>query len=144
LILHETQQDRRTEARIVEAVAAKHGFGTAFCSKAYPVDSMFMRGRKPVCFVEARHRNNAKDKYPTFMWSLQKFIHAKQFAEVLPTVLLVEWEEGIFSHRINGDHYEIGYVNRTGTTGRTSADNEPVIEIPTDKFKEEIPREYEW
>lgn len=144
MILHETQADRTTERRIIETVAAKHGFDTAFCSKAYPVDSMFVRGRRPVCFVEARHRNNAKEKYPTFIWSLQKFIHARQFADVLPTVLLVEWEEGIYSVKIFDQRYPVTYVNRTGTTGRTSADNEPCVEIPVEEFKLIAPKEYSW
>lgn len=141
-MLFETQQHREVEERMIRAVAEKYGYGVEKCSKAYPVDAVFMKGGKAVRFVEARHRNNCKDKYPTFNWGLQKYMHVLQYNEFLPTVLLVEWEEGIYALKVERKPYPVGYYKPRHK--RWDADYEPCVEIPTSEFREIIPAEYTW
>lgn len=135
MILHETPSDRQNEARILHNVANYRGVEVAFTSQAYPIDAIFHKGRKTLAFAEARVRNNPREKYPTFLWSLQKYICVSHYSKYLPTFLFVEWEDGLFWVKLTGDSFPIDYINRSFTTGRTKADNEPCVCIPINQFK---------
>lgn len=130
----ETSLTMANEKRMVNAVADVLGLRVVMAPRLYPVDSMLLRGRTPVCFVEARKRNVSKNKYRTFIWSLQKYINVCRYAWMLPTILVIEWDEGMFALKMDGKKYPVVYIDRTGTTARDNSDNEPCIEVPTDEF----------
>lgn len=130
----ETAVTKANEKRMVDAVASRLNLKAVMAPYLYPVDSMLLRGRTPVCFVEARRRNVSKHKYRTFIWSLQKYINVCRYAWMLPTVLVIEWNEGMYGIMLDGKKYPVTYIDRTGTTARDNSDNEPCIEIPIDEF----------
>ena len=130
----ETKITRANEKRLVDTVAEKLNLKVVMAPYLYPVDAILLRGRTPVCFVEARKRNVSKDKYRTFIWSLQKYINVCRYAWMLPTILVIEWDEGMFALKMEGKKYPVVYIDRTGTTARDNSDNEPCIEVPIDEF----------
>jgi hypothetical protein len=134
----ETEQHREVEARMLQEVADKYGYTIERCSKAYPVDAVFMRNGVAKHLVEARRRYNSKNKYPTFKWSLQKYVHVAQFSDVIPTTLIVEWDEGIYQVPITRKKYPVGFFKRP--LGRCAADSEPCVEIPVSEFTAMIER----
>jgi hypothetical protein len=134
----ETEQHREVEARMLQEVADKYGYQVERCSKAYPVDAVFMRNGVAKRLVEARRRYNSKNAYPTFRWGLQKYVHVMQFSDVLPTTLIVEWTEGIYALDIMRKQYPVGFFRPR--EARREADNEPCVEIPVSDFKAVIER----
>ena len=51
----------------------------------------------------------------------------------------IAWgNEGITWCKLAGWNYDLIYIDRTGKTGRTNADNEPCIQIPLTDFKDLI------
>ena len=137
-MLHETESHLQDERRIIDAVCNKWRCEAVKTSKAYPVDFMLVRDKIPQAFAEVRKRNISRHEWPTFIWSLQKYIHVKQFAQFLPTFLIVEWNEDITWCKLTYGNYDLIYIDRTGKTGRTNADNEPCIQIPLTDFKDLI------
>jgi hypothetical protein len=135
----ETEQHREVEARMLQEVADKYGYQVERCSKAYPVDAVFMRNGVAKRLVEARRRYNSKNAYPTFRWGLQKYVHVMQFSDVLPTTLIVEWTEGIYALDIMRKQYPVGFFRPREP--RREADNEPCVEIPVSDFKAVIERQ---
>jgi hypothetical protein len=135
----ETEQHREVEARMLQEVADKYGYTIERCSKAYPVDAVFMRNGEAKRLVEARRRYNSKDEYPTFRWSLQKYVSLMQYSVILPTSLIVEWTEGIYALDITRKQYPVGFFHRPNSS-RCAADNEPCVDIPVSDFKAVIER----
>jgi|LakMenE18May11ns_1017448.scaffolds.fasta_scaffold9918565_3 hypothetical protein len=135
----ETEQHREVEARMLQEVADKYGYTIERCSKAYPVDAVFMRNGVAKRLVEARRRYNSKDAYPTLWWSLQKYVSLSQYSQILPTTLIVEWTEGIYALDITRKAYPVIYMRRPN--GRCAADNEPCVDIPVSDFKAVIERQ---
>lgn len=135
-MLHENSHNRAEERRILSLFAATYGCGFEVCSQgAYPIDAVLKRDGKVVAFCEVRKRSVHSTKYKTLVWSLQKYLHVLQYAEILPTIFVVEYQDGIYWTKIEKKPYEITYVDRSKTTQRTSADNEPCINIPANEFK---------
>jgi len=135
----ETEEHREVELRMLQEVADKYGYVIERCSKAYPVDAIFMRNGVAKRLVEARRRYNSKDAYPTFRWGLQKYVHVMQFSDVLPTTLIVEWSEGIYALDIMRKQYPVGFFRPRHP--RRDADNEPCVDIPVSDFKVIIARQ---
>jgi hypothetical protein len=135
----ETEEHREVEARMLQEVADKYGYVIERCSKAYPLDAIFMRNGVAKRLVEARRRYNSKDAYPTFRWGLQKYVHVMQFSDVLPTTLIVEWSEGIYALDIMRKQYPVGFFRPRHP--RRDADNEPCVDIPVSDFKVIIARQ---
>ena len=134
----ETEQHREVEARMLQEVADKYGYDVERCGKGYPVDAVFMRNGIPKRLVEARRRYVSKHEYPTFKWSLQKYVCVSEFSYVLPTTLIVEWTEGIHVLDIKRKQYPVGWFARRVVRG--ASDREPCVEIPVSEFKAIIER----
>jgi hypothetical protein len=139
--LHETEQDRENEARIINHAAKLLGLIPIYTPVAYPIDAVLTKNRRDVvAFAEARVRKNALKHFPTFDWSLQKYISAMRYALVLPTLLFVKFNDGIFWTRIGDiEHKRVTWMERK-KTARSKKDNEPMINIPIKHF---FPLHYE-
>ena len=135
----ETEEHRKVEERMLQEVADKYGYTIERCSKAYPVDAVFMRNGVAKRLVEARRRYNSKNAYPTLWWSLQKYVNLAQYSQILPTTLIVEWTEGIYALDITRKAYPVVYMRRPN--GRCEADSEPCVDIPVSDFKAVIERQ---
>jgi len=135
-MLHENDQNRIDEERIIKAFADKMACTYQICSHgAYPLDAVLKKNGKCVAFAEARKTSYPSTKYPWFIWSVQKYVHVLSFLDLLPVILVVEYTDGIFWHKIKHDRgFEIAYIDRTHTTGRTSSDNEPCVRIMNETF----------
>ena len=135
----ETEEHRKVEERMLQEVADKYGYQIELCSKAYPVDAVFMRNGVAKRLVEARRRYSSKNAYPTLWWSLQKYVKLAQYSQILPTTLIVEWTEGIYALDIMRKQYPVGFFRPREP--RREADNEPCVEIPVSDFKAVIERQ---
>jgi len=133
--LYESQSDKDNEAEILKKFAEWSKSELQSCSGgAYPVDGLLKREGKVVAFVEARRRHNNHNKYPTLIWSLQKYVKVVQFSAILPTFFVVGFDDGIYWIQIKLKRYRVTFFDNEPAAGRDSRDNEPIIHIPVEEF----------
>ena len=90
-------------------------------------------------WAEIRCRNNPRDKYPTLFISLEKMLYISQLVNITskPLSLLVEWTDVTGRFDIEKGDSLADFDITWGGRGqlRDDQDVEPVMHIPTDRFK---------
>ena len=95
--LYETQADRDNEREIIDQICAARGCEAYKLPFKYRMDFAMVKGGKVTALVEVKNRNCASFKYPNFMISLDKIIHANNLTMIthLPCWLAVRWTDCI-------------------------------------------------
>lgn len=134
--IYETQSDLNKEQVFAKEMSEKWGYEFKKLSRVYIVDWMVMRNDELRCFAELKCRNNRKDKYPTLMLSLHKWMRGKELAKETNTSfrLIIKWEDGIFQHEAGTWPVTYGYGGRKDRAD--NQDMEAMVFIPTMAFKE--------
>jgi hypothetical protein len=132
--LYESSKDLSNELRVSNILKECWNAEFVKLPMAYHVDWAVVRGAEIKAFAEFKRRHNPKDRYPTFMISLNKWKHGREIGKELgvPFLIIVEWDDGLY-------YCDTEAVARTyGFGGRSdrgdSQDQEPVVFINTKEF----------
>jgi hypothetical protein len=132
--LYESSKDLSNELRVSKILKDCWEADFVKLTMAYHVDWAVVRGSEIKAFAEFKRRHNPKDRYPTFMISLNKWKHGREIGKELgvPFLIIVEWDDGLY-------YCDTEAVARTyGFGGRSdrgdSQDQEPVVFINTKAF----------
>lgn len=133
--IYETDDDRQRQNRIALHLADKWN-----CTYIRSPDLHFVDGKilnslgQIAAFVEIKFRNNASNKYPTYMLSAAKWRKALELAgtKKVPFMLVVEFTDGIYATKVK-DSYPIAKGGRVDRND--PKDIEDCIYIPMAEFK---------
>jgi hypothetical protein len=132
--LYESSKDLSNELRVSNILKNCWDVGFLKLPMAYHVDWAVVRGTEIKAFAEFKRRHNPKDRYPTFMISLNKFKNGRGLGQEIgvPFLIIVEWNDGLY-------YCDTEAVARTyGFGGRSDRgdpqDKEPVVFIDTKAF----------
>ena len=140
----ETETDLQRESFAINAIATIHKKVFKKTPPFYKIDYCLVdekNGKETVkAWVELKGKGFAKNSYPTFYTSLDKYLSVARIAEDtgLPAFLVVHWTDGVFFKRIHTRDaiiYDILWGGRTIKKRGLSNDEEPVIHIPNSDFK---------
>ena len=136
---YETQQDRDNEAAMIQRAFSRINPVATKLPPQYAVDWLLeyvKDDQKRRAWVECKERSFKMAGFTTYMMSLHKYMKGMQLASWsgYPFILLVQWTDALGMILLN-EHdpmpIEIG-----GRTDRGDPlDVEPVVMIPTHKFK---------
>lgn len=134
--MYENEQTLKGERETKEIIEKCWNVNLCKMPISYYIDYMGMRNNKPKMLVEIKNRNIRSDQYPDIMVSANKIMHgalASKFYKV-PFVFVVKTSDKVLYHMYDEYYqYDIRYGGRTLNT-RDSADIEPVVHIPIEKF----------
>lgn len=131
---YECDGDRRSEERVIKHVAERRGLSYKKLPPKYAVDFALLKDAEVKSWAEIKCRTVTREKYPTYMLSLDKYMSMLRLARVtgLLTELMVLWTDslGILDITVATTTVSIG-----GRTDRNDAqDTEPVALIPIEQF----------
>ena len=134
--IYETAADLKNEREVAEMLTHAWCADLKKTPPKYPYDYIAIDGTEVVAFIEIKNRNNAADKYETYMISLDKIVQC-QTASVISGVgfyLVVRFTDKVmfWSFSENQFHVESGGRFDRGD----KQDVEPVVHIPMIYFKE--------
>jgi hypothetical protein len=132
---YETKQDLQNERNIAKIIEDVHNCKLIKMPIKLSLDFMAVRDGKAVAFIEARHRKNKMDKYPTYMISLYKVMMAKQLEATtgLPSLLAVQFSDKFAMIKLPPKNIE---TRIGGLTSRGDPqDIEPVVHFNINQFK---------
>jgi hypothetical protein len=143
-ILYETKADRDQEARVALLVANAWSLNLVrLPNLSEPCDYIMCEGSvdpKAIVLVEIKRRNNAHDKYDTFMLSCRKvdLLVSTASALKLHGSIVVEFTDGVYSIGAKRFQRE-GAVERGGRTDRESVEIEDVYHIRHTQMRKVYP-----
>lgn len=132
--IYETDQDIQNESEVAHAVSRKCNCEVRKLKKLFACDYVGLRNRNIVSFLEIKVRNNAHDKYPTYMISADKVWKSLSMAMAFerPFFLVVSFTDGIYYT----GQFPSEEMSLTGRYDRNDgADVEPCLMIPMVYFK---------
>ena len=132
--LYESASDLSNETRVSSFLKDCWSAEFVKLPMAYHVDWAITRGPQIKAFAEFKRRKNVKDKYPTFMISLNKWQAGKRLGGELgvPFLIIVEWDDGLYYCDTKAVSPIYGFGGRTDRGD--SQDQEPVVFINTKAF----------
>ncbi len=89
-----------------------------------------------VAYAEIKCRKNPRQQYPTFMISLEKWMHSQHIAKVsngVPMFFIVEWTDGLYWVRQDTATYSVGVGGRYDRND--ALDVELMVFVPVDQFQ---------
>ena len=132
--LYESSKDLSNELRV--SAHLKDCWNAEFVKlpMAYHVDWAVVRGTEIKAFAEFKRRQNPKDRYPTFMISLNKWKNGRSLGNEIgvPFLIIVEWNDGLYYCDTKAVTSTYGFGGRTDRGD--SQDQEPVVFINTKAF----------
>ena len=136
MIMHETEADRRAEWEIVNELLARWGARAKKLHLKYKLDFMVYKSNKAIAWVEAKDRPTWEG-YETYLLGFHKWCGAHQYLSFsrLPTVIAVRLKGQLMTYNVAP--YDLGEfdIREGGRMDRDeTADIEPVIHIPIEKF----------
>lgn len=133
--VYETSSDITNEEQVKAVLVSMWDVQFHKLPRFYFVDWILIQDGKAKAFAELKCRNNPRDKYPTLMLSLHKWMHGKAMAQEIDGAFLVivRWEDGIYYHKQGWCEVSYGIGGRTDRSDKE--DVEPVVFIPIDSFK---------
>ena len=135
--LYESPQDLTNEASLVGICEREWNCKAHKLAIKYGVDFALVRHQIVCAFVEIKARTTPRDRYPTYMISLDKMVRAGDLysATGLPVFLVVGWTDGAGWTSLHQRDWARD-VRIGGRTDRGDAqDTEPVVHIPVFEFK---------
>lgn len=134
--IYETAQDRQREDAVRQYLVERYKCNYKKTGLLSGVDGyLYYPDDRVAAVVEIKCRNNAHDKYPTYMISANKWHNAKQLAkdDNVPFLLVVKFTDGVYAIKGDRDYP----TAKGGRYDRGDAqDVEQCMYIPMDKFKE--------
>jgi hypothetical protein len=134
--LYETEQDRQNEQALATLVSERFNCTMHKMPMKYTLDFAAARDGEVVAFLEMRQRKINRDRFDTYMISLNKILRAEELGRVtgLPCFLVIQWTDAVGMCRLDTCDYkvEIGGSTRRGDW----QDIEPVAHIPINQFAE--------
>jgi hypothetical protein len=132
---YETASDQRNETEVISLVCRIWRCLARKAPKFYQNDYFLVRGDDVVAVVEIKCRENAHDKYSTYMLSAHKWMHGVAWEGSLkvPFLLVVQFTDGLYYCRPKECKRLVRIGGRVDRNDR--ADIEPVVHIPMDEFK---------
>ena len=132
--IYESSKDLSNELRV--SAHLKDCWNAEFVKlpMAYHVDWAVVRGTEIKAFAEFKRRQNPKDRYPTFMISLNKWKNGRSLGNEIgvPFLIIVEWNDGLYYCDTKAVEPTYGFGGRTDRGD--SQDQEPVVFINTKAF----------
>lgn len=127
---YETESDRQNEIRVASLLESQ-GYDVKRLKRYYPCD--FLLSKDGVSYIaEYKRRNYKFTKFPSVMIAALKIANCLSLAFAMQAkfILLAEYDDGLyFTTDPSGD------VEYGGRTDREPDEFEPMIMIPTHKFK---------
>ena len=132
--LYESAKDLSNELRVSKHLKDCWNADFVKLPMAYHVDWAIVRGKEIKAFAEFKRRHNPKDRYPTFMLSLNKWRNGKSMGGELrvPFLVIVEWDDGLYYCDSKNVSPTYGFGGRFDRGD--SQDQEPVVFIDTKTF----------
>lgn len=133
--IYESPADLQNEKDVVEKLTQSWGIIFHKLPMSYHIDWLMVKDGNPRGFAELKCRRNDRQKYPTFMISLAKWMRGKELAHELsiPFIIIVRWNDGIFFHKAGTSPVTFGFGGRSDRGD--SQDVEPVVYIGTEHFQ---------
>ena len=132
--IYESSKDLSNELRVSNILKECWNAEFVKLPMAYHVDWAVVRGTEIKAFAEFKRRQNPKDRYPTFMISLNKWKNGRSLGNEIgvPFLIIVEWNDGLYycDTKAVGPTYGFGGRFDRGD----SQDQEPVVFINTKAF----------
>jgi hypothetical protein len=131
---YENAASLNNEREVVEYICSRFGLTSDKLPVSYRADYALSKMGKIHAFAEVKCRTNPKDRYPTYMLALGKYMALCEMAKYaqITSRLIVRWADciGYVDLPCEIDDVVIG-----GRTDRNdSADVEPVVHIPISAF----------
>ena len=132
--LYESSKDLSNELRVSSILKDFWNAEFVKLPMAYHVDWAVVRGTEIKAFAEFKRRQNPKDRYPTFMISLNKWKNGRSLGNEIgvPFLIIVEWNDGLYYCDTKAVTPTYGFGGRTDRAD--SQDQEPVVFINTKAF----------
>jgi hypothetical protein len=134
--IYETAQDRQREDDVREYISNNYACTYIKSDRLAIVDGyLYSPDQDLIAVVEIKCRNNAHNKYPTYMISAVKWYNGLQLAKDRGVIflLVVSFTDGVYVTKVK-DSYEI---KRGGRYDRgDSKDIENCVYIPMSDFRE--------
>ena len=133
--IYETANDRQREDEVRQYLVEKYKCNYKKTAVLSGVDGyLYYPDDRLAAVVEIKCRNNAHDKYPTYMISASKWRNAQVLAkdDGIPFILVVRFTDGVYAIKGNKDHP----TAKGGRYDRGDAqDVEECMYIPLEQFK---------
>lgn len=133
--IYETQESLKDEQSFGDLIQTVWKCELIKMPIQYGIDYCCYRNSTLVGFVELKNRTCTKDKYPTYIISLSKYLKAKEFSRSLgkPTNLCVRWTDQ--SGYVRLDTIDDPSISQGGRYDRNDwQDVEPVLHIDINSF----------
>ena len=114
--IYEDSASKADESRIAKVVEQLWKCKVEKLPRKNYVDYALMRDKELSAYAEVKSRKNERNKYPTWMVSLEKWMYAKRIAEVsngVPMLFIVEWTDGIYWLRQDTAEFFVGVGGRS-------------------------------
>jgi hypothetical protein len=137
--VYESSFDIERETSAMAQVASVFGGKPNKTPKFSQIDYTLSRANGEITsFFEVKCRNNPKDKYPTLLLSLHKFMNLVEQTDTtgLPAYVVAAWTDGLYIFQVSRIDTELFDIKKGGRYDRNDPkDVELVIHIPIDLFK---------
>ena len=135
---YETQLDLKREQEAIRALERVSGRKSFKLPVSYRIDFAMTNNEDEITsWVEVKCRKNPHKKYPTLAISVTKLMAGVSFEQKtnLPFFLVVHWPDFLGYVRIS-DLFEFKIIRGGRSDRNDNADEEPMVHIPIEKFKE--------
>jgi hypothetical protein len=136
---YEDERSLANERRVAERVATAWDLTLTKIPLHYYIDFAATRDGRVTIWVEIRCRSCSRNKYESFMLSLNKVRHAIQLSNDTgkPVVFVTEWTDGIFWIEMQESMLKLPLVIGGGAITRRNdwQDIEPLVLIPINDFR---------
>jgi len=136
MVIYETEADRANESAIFGTVTRKYNCKVEPCEQlSYADGYLLYEDESRGAVVEVKKRNNAHNKYPTYMLSANKHSNLIDIStsQNIPALLFVGFTDGIYATKLKSEY-------PTAKGGRRDRNNpldvEDCIYIPMNEFRE--------
>jgi len=132
---YETNADHIVEELIADQLRDTWKCALSRTPRKYPYDYVAEVNGKVAALIEIKSRNNAHDKYPTYMISADKIVTCQTAASTLGLrfFLVVSFNDQLMYWVYRKDDFTVDLGGRRDRND--DADWEPVVHIPMTHFK---------
>lgn len=140
---YENSESLSNEQRAIKKFCEPHNFSWHKLPISYELDFAISKQGRLKAFAEVKCRNVMREQYPTFFIAQRKFMkgieYTRYFNQVggrpFVFVVIVQWKDALGYYKYDAqDKFEHDFSGRTVQT-RDSADLEPMVHIPIEKFE---------
>jgi len=136
--VYESSGDRRKEISFSRVIENQWGCVLKKTRPFYHVDFMALSHDKPGAdlkfFVEVKHRKIEKERYPTYMLALMKWVNMNTIRRYsgIPVYLAIRYLDQDVFLNVTDETFPVSFMGRTDRGD--SADMEPCIMVPINRL----------